>query len=409
MARLPYPLRALAHRDYRLFWLGQLVSRVGTWMQSVAQSWLVLELTGSPLKLGLISALQFAPVLIFAFVGGVASDRMRKRRLIVATQVALMIQAALLALLAGSGHVEYWHVAILAAVYGVANSIDMPARQAYVVELVGKEDLMSAIALNSAVFNAARVVGPAVAGLLIAAWGVTTAFALNAISFVAVLVALLAMRTEGAPAPRKPGSVVSEVAQGLQYATRTPPVALVLGLLLFVSLFVMNFNVVVPLFARDVLAQGAHGFGLLMASLGAGAMLGALAVAGRQQRPSTTVVVAAAAIASIGVASLGFVRHFPLAAAVLVATGCAQIVFTSSVNSTIQLAVPDAMRGRMMSLYVVVFVGVTPFGAFVTGWLAEHFGIALACTVNGTMGLIAIASLTYLRRNPSTLPAPSAG
>ena len=395
---LPYALRALAHRDYRLFWIGQLVSRVGTWMQSVAQSWLVLELTGSPLKLGLISTLQFAPVLVFAFVGGVASDRLRKRRLIIATQVALMIQAALLALLAGSGHVEYWHVAILAAVYGVANSIDMPARQSYVVELTGKEDLMSAIALNSAVFNAARVIGPAVAGLLIAAWGVTTAFALNAVSFVAVLVALLAMRTEGAPAPRTPGSVVGEVTQGLRYAVHTPALALVLGLLLFVSLFVLNFNVVVPLFARDVLAQGAHGFGLLMASLGAGAMLGALAVAGRHQRPSTAAVMTAAAIASLGVLSLGFTRHFTVAIAVLVATGCAQIVFTSSVNSTIQLTVPDAMRGRMMSLYVLVFVGVTPFGAFLTGWLAEHFGIALACTVNGAIGLLAIATLSYLHR-----------
>ena len=409
MARLPYPLRALAHRDYRLFWLGQLVSRVGTWMQSVAQSWLVLELTGSPLKLGLISTLQFAPVLVFSFVGGVASDRMRKRRLIIATQVALMIQAALLALLAGSGHVEYWHVAILAAVYGVANSIDMPARQAYVVELTGKDDLMSAIALNSAVFNAARIVGPAVAGLLIATWGVATAFALNAISFIAVLVALLAMRTEGAPAARKPGSVLSDVAQGLRYATRTSHIALVLGLLLFVSLFALNFNVVVPLFARDVLAQGAHGFGFLMASLGAGAMLGALAVAGRQQRPSASAVITAAVAVSVGVLSLGFVRHFPVAVAVLVATGCAQIVFTSSVNTTIQLAVPDAMRGRMMSLYVLVFVGVTPFGAFLTGWLAEHFGVALACVVNGAAGLVTVAALSYLRRHrPATAEQASA-
>ncbi|MBM4439510.1 MAG: MFS transporter [Candidatus Rokubacteria bacterium] len=390
---LPYPLRALAHRDYRLFWIGQLVSRVGTWMQSVAQAWLVLELTGSPLKLGVISTLQFAPVLLFAFVGGVVSDRVRKRRLIIATQVAMMIQAALLAVLAGTGRVEYWHVAVLAAVYGVANSLDMPARQSYVIELTGKADLMSAIALNSAVFNAARVIGPALAGVLIATQGVTTAFALNAVSFVAVLAALWAMRTEGAPAARESRTVTEDVVEGLRYATRTPIVMLALGLVLFVSLFVINFNVTVPLLARDALNEGAHVFGLLMASLGAGAMMGALLVAGRQRRPSPRMVMLAAAVAAAGVLALGFVRSFTVAAAVLVLTGLAQIVFTSSVNTTIQLTVPDAMRGRTMSLYVLVFVGVTPLGAFLTGWLAEHFGIAWALTVGGAAGLASVGGL----------------
>ena len=395
---LPYGLRALAHRDFRLFWFGQLVSRVGTWMQSVAQSWLVLELTGSPLRLGLISTLQFAPVLLFAFVGGVVSDRVRKRRLIIATQVAMMVQALALALLVGSGRVEYWHVAILAAVYGVANSLDMPARQSYVIELTGKADLMSAIALNSAVFNTARVIGPALAGVLIAAWGTTTAFLLNAVSFVAVLAALLAMRTEGAPAPRTTSSVRADVTQGLQYATRTPLVLLALGLLLSVSLFVINFNVVVPLLARDVLNQGAHGYGLLMAALGAGAVLGALSVASRQRRPSPTLVMTAAAAAAAGVLALGFVTHFAMAAAVLAVTGLAQIIFTSSVNTTIQLTVPDTIRGRMMSLYVLVFVGATPFGAFLVGYVAEHFGIATACAAGGAAGLVCIGALAMFWR-----------
>jgi MFS family permease len=394
---LPYGLRALRHRDYRLFWLGQLGSRIGTWMQSVAQAWLVLELTNSPLRLGLISTLQFSPVLLFAFLGGVASDRVRKRRLIMATQVAMMLQAFALAALVWSGHVEYWHVAALAALYGVANAIDMPARQSYVVELTGKDDLLSAIALNSAVFNGARVVGPALAGLFIARYGVGGAFLVNGISFLAVLGALYAMRTEGAPHPRGKATIREEIAQGVTYAVRTPPITLALALLLFVSLFVLNFNVVVPLFARDVLGLGAHGFGLLMAALGAGAMLGALGVASLSQaRPSMTVVVIAAAAVSLGVLGLAFVRSFALAAAVLMLTGLAQIVFTSSANSTVQVTVPDGMRGRMMSLYVMVFVGVTPVGAFLMGVLAETFGVATACAVGGGAGFIAVVAVASI-------------
>jgi MFS family permease len=391
---LPRGLRALGHRDYRLFWIGQLLSRIGTWMQSVGQAWLVLELTGSPLRLGLISTLQFAPVLLFSFVGGVLSDRVAKRRLIAATQIAMMLQAFALAALVLSGHVAYWHVAVLAAVYGIANSFDMPARQAYVVELVGKEDLLNAIALNSAVFNGARIVGPAVAGSLIAVYGVGTAFFINGVSFVAVLAALFAMRTEGAPHPGVRATVREEVLESVRYAIRTPRISLVLTLLLFVSLFVLNFNVLVPLLARNVLAAGAHGFGWLMACLGTGAVLGALGVASAgHRRPSTLMVIVAAIVVSAGVLGLGFVHSFALAAALLVVSGSAQIIFTSSVNSTLQVTVPDAMRGRMMSVYVFVFVGVTPLGAFIIGWLAESFSVGAACAVGGGAGLIAVLVL----------------
>jgi MFS family permease len=394
---LPYGLRALRHRDYRLFWLGQLLSRIGTWMQSVGQAWLVLELTNSPFRLGLISTLQFAPVLFFAFLGGVVSDRVRKRRLIMATQVAMMLQAFALAALVWSGRVEYWHVAVLAALYGVVNAIDMPARQSYVVELTGKDDLMSAIALNSAVFNSARVIGPALAGVFIARYGTGPAFLVNGVSFVAVLVALYAMRTEGAPHPRGTTTIREEFVQSVSYAARTPRITLALGILLFVSLFVLNFNVVVPLIARDVLHQGAHGFGLLMAALGVGAVLGALSVASLSlRRPSMLVIVIGAAVASLGVLALAFVKSFPLAAAVLLVTGFAQIVFTSSANSTMQMTVPDGMRGRMMSLYVLVFVGVTPAGAFLMGTLAEAFGVPTACAVGGGAGFIAVVTLAAL-------------
>lgn len=396
---LPRGLRALAFRDFRLFWLGQLASRVGTWMQSVAQAWLVLELTNSPLRLGLLSTLQFAPVLLFAFLGGILSDRTSKRRLILATQVVMMLQAFALAALVWSGHVAYWHVAVLAAIYGIANSIDMPARQAYVVELTSKDDLMNAIALNSAVFNSARVVGPALAGILIGTYGVAAAFFINGVSFLAVLAALLAMRTEGAPHPGARATMREELLQSVRYAARTPTITLVLGLLLFVSLFVLNFNVVVPLIARNVLGEGAHGYGLLMAALGGGAVLGALSVASAGlERPSAAMVVTAAVVTSAGVLALGFSRSFGLTAAILVVTGAAQIVFTSSANSTIQVTVPDGMRGRMMSFYVLVFVGVTPAGAFLVGLIAEHFGVSRACALGGAAGLLSVAAVTMTWR-----------
>jgi MFS family permease len=401
---LPRGLRALGHRDYRLFWTGQLLSRIGTWMQSVAQAWLVLELTNSPFLLGLISTLQFAPVLLFAFVGGVLSDRVAKRRLILATQVAMMLQAFALAALVWSGHIAYWHVAVLAAIYGVANSIDMPARQSYVIELVGKADLMNAIALNSGVFNAARVVGPSLAGILIAGYGVGTAFFINGVSFVAVLAALLAMRIDGAPHPGARATVREEIMEAVRYAARTPIVTVILALLLFVSLFVLNFNVIVPLFARDALGEGARGFGFLMGALGTGAVLGAIGVASANlRRPPLTLVMAAGAAASAGLLTLSVVRSFPLAVAALVITGMAQITFTSSAQSTVQVTVPDAMRGRMMSLYVVVFVGVNPFGAFLVGSMAEAWGIAPACARGGAPGRIAVAALAGLWRRRTAI------
>ena len=277
--RFPTGLRALHHRDFRLFFSGQLISLIGTWMQSVAQAWLVLELTNSPFKLGLISALQSAPMLCLAFVAGAIADRLPKRRILIGTQTALMGQAFVLAVLVWSGVVQYWHVALLATCYGLAFTLDMPTRQSFVVEMASKEDLPNAIALNSSMVSGARMVGPAVAGLLVDRYGTAPAFGLNGLSFVAVILALAAMRADGLPGPAQGTTVREEIAAGLRYAVRTPLVALPLGLLLTLGLFVMNHNVLVPLLARDVLHEGAHGFGLLMAAVGTGAIVGALAMA----------------------------------------------------------------------------------------------------------------------------------
>jgi len=223
--RLPGPLRAFAHRDFRLFWSGQLVSLIGTWMQSVAQSWLVLELTNSPFLLGLVGTLQFAPVLFFSFFAGALADRLPKRRLIITTQSVMCVQAMLLAALVHRGHVQFWHVAVMATVYGLANTVDMPTRQAFVAEMVGKESLRSAIALNSTMFNGARVVGPALAGLVIARWGTAVAFFFNGLSFLAVIAALSALHTAGLPRLRAARSLREEFGVGVAYAIRSPRVA----------------------------------------------------------------------------------------------------------------------------------------------------------------------------------------
>jgi MFS family permease len=395
--RFPAGLRALNHRDFRLFIAGQLISLIGTWMQSVAQSWLVLELTNSAFRLGLIGTLQFGPMLCFSFVAGAVADRLPKRRLIIGTQTALMLQAFTLALLAWRGHVQYWHVALLAACYGLANTLDMPARQSFIVEMTSKDDLTNAIALNSAMFNGARMVGPAVAGLLVDRVGVAPAFGLNGLSFVAVILALSAMRTEGLPRDRTGNTVRQDIAAGIRYALGTPRVALILGLLLVVSLFVINHNVLVPLLARDVLHEGAHGFGLLMAALGLGAITGALALAvfGKSRLPVALLLSAAIVLSALTVV-LAAIRSFWPAAVLLTLVGLAQIVFMASCNTTLQLTVPDNLRGRIMSLYAFVFAGVTPIGSFLVGTVAEGFGASAAYAVGGGAGLVAVIALALL-------------
>jgi MFS family permease len=395
----PARLAALRHRDFRLFWSGQLVSLIGTWMQSVGQAWLVLELTGSPFQLGLVTALQFTPILLLSPVGGALSDRFPKRRIILLTQAIMMAQAFGLAGLVWSGRVRYWHVAVLAAVYGLGRAVDIPARQSYITDLVGRPDLPNAVALNSLVFNGARIVGPAVAGLLIARFGVALAFFLNGLSFVAVLAALLATRTPGNPDPAGRLGIREGVSGALAYAARTPSTAFTLSLVVVVSVLVLNFNVVVPLVAKDVLNEGAHGFGLLMAALGAGAVMAGVGLTLlRRGRPSLRFLAASAAVLSAGTASLALVGHFGAAAALLVALGCCQILFSTGCNTTLQLETPDALRGRVMGLYALANAGMTPFGSVLMGFIAERLGVRAACALGGGSGLAAVIVLVLIAR-----------
>lgn len=398
---MPFPagFSSLNHRDFRVFWSGQLVSLVGTWMQRVGQAWLVLELTNSAFKLGLITTLQFAPVLLFAVPAGAVADRMPKRRLLVLTQTVLMLQACVLTALVWTSRVRFWHVAVLATVYGLANAFDMPTRQAFVVDLVGRRDLMNGIALNSAMFNAARLVGPAVAGVLIARYGLAQAFLVNAVSFVAVIAALLALRADGPPHPSAGTTMAERILGGLRYAVTTPLIAFVLTLLLSVSFFVLNFNVLVPLITKQVLHGSARDFGWLMASLGGGAITGALTLAlAIRGRPPIALPVAAGLLVSAGTVTLAIAPGFAMAAATLVLIGFSQIVFQATCNTVLQLTAPDALRGRIMSLYALVFAGVTPFGALAVGYVAEKLGTPAACAAGGAGGFLSVAMLTVLWR-----------
>ena len=401
-------LGALRHRDFRLFWIGQLISQVGTWMQSVAQAWLVLDLTHSPLQLGIVSALQFTPILLLSPVGGALSDRFAKRRVLLVSQTAMQLQALILAGLVWSGYIRYWHVAAMAVVYGLGRALDIPTRQAYVTDLVGRSDLPNAVALNSVIMNGARIVGPAVAGLLIAAFGVALAFFLNGVSFVAVLVALLAIRTEGQPDPAGRLGIREGVLGAVAYAAKTPPVAFTLGLMVVVSLLILNFNVVVPLVARNVLNQDAHGFGLLMSALGAGAVVGGFGVALlRTGQPTLSFLVGAAVMLCAGFVALALVDRFAVAFAVLALLGCAQILFTTGCNTMLQLAAPNNLRGRVMGLYTVTFAGMTPFGSLVVGMIAEHQGVQAACAAGGAVGLLGVAVLVAVAHRAGIVWRPA--
>jgi predicted MFS family arabinose efflux permease len=389
-----YGLRALNHTDFRRFFLSQFAAQIGSWMQNVAQAWLVLQLTNSPFRLGLLATLQFSPVLLFSIVSGAVADRLPKRRLLIATQTTLACQGLLLALLVTTGHVEYWHVALLGLALGFANVVDQPARQSFLIEMVGRNDVSSAVALNSAGFNLARIIGPAIAGVVIGRLGVAPTFLVNGLGFTGVIVTLLRMKTPDPPPGTARASIFEEIAEGVRYAAGTPRLRLAIGLVLVVSLCVFNFSVYVPLLAKNVLGLGAEGFGFLMASLGVGAVGGALTVGARAARfPSVRSMLVAATLALGMLVGLGFTRRIELAVPLLFLTGYWGIMLMASCNTSIQLQAPDALRGRVMSIYTWVSGGVFPIGAFIVGSISEAWGVSTAFLFNGTLGLAAVGAL----------------
>ena len=398
---------ALRHRNFRLFWFGQLISLIGTWMQSTAQAWLVLELTHSAWWLGVVGALQFLPVLLFALFGGVLADRLPKRTVLLFTQSSAMLLAFTLWILVATGVVQLWHVLILATCLGLINALDMPTRQAFVVEMVGREDLPNAVALNSSLFNMARILGPGIGGILIALLGVAPLFLLNGISFIAVLIGLamidmqqlhaLAKRDEFQQGTRKPGTLKS-LREGLAYVRNTPSVLLVIAVVGIVSLFGINFNVVLPLFATDVLNVGAVGFGFISATFGLGSLISALWLAWGNNRPSMSRLLMGTIAFGI-LEALFAISHLYLLSLVLIAgVGFAQIAFSALANTTLQTVTPDHLRGRVMSVYMMVFAGSTPLGNLFIGGLAHLYNAPIALLVGALLSLIAAVGGWILRK-----------
>jgi len=386
LPRWAVTLRALRHRNFQLFFSGQLVSLIGTWMQNVAQAWLVYRLTGSSLLLGAVGFANQIPVLLIAPFSGTAVDRSNRHRLVITTQTASLILAAILAWLTLSGYVRretIWTVFVLAVLLGIVNSFDIPGRQAFLVDMVGKEDLMNAIALNSSMFNGARVVGPAIAGILVAKIGEGWCFAANAVSYVAVIIGLLMMNVRCAPRSGK-GSPLEDIVEGFRWVNRTRVIRALLLLLGLISLVGMPYTVLMPVFADKILHGGARGLGILMGATGVGALLGALTLASKTGvRGLGRWVALSCAGFGASLVLFSFSRWFWLSAALLLPAGYSVMLQMACSNTLIQTMVPDQLRGRVMALYSMMFMGMAPFGALFGGALAEQMGAPLTVALGG--------------------------
>jgi MFS family permease len=388
-SRVALAVRALRHRNFQLFFAGQLISLVGTWMQTVAQSWLVYRMTGSAFLLGAVGFSSQIPVFIMAPVGGIVADRHNRRRVVISTQVASMILAGILAALTLSGRVQVWQIMVLASGLGVVNAFDIPARQAFLIDMVGREDLMNAIALNSSMFNGARVIGPAVAGILVASIGEGWCFFANAVSYIAVIVGLLLMRIEH-PAKLAPaGSPLENILEGFAYARNTGPIRAILLLLGLVSFVGMPYTVLMPVFADQILHGGARGLGILMGATGVGALLGAVSLAARVGVKGLGRLIAwCAGGFGLSLILFSFSRIFWLSTLLLLPVGFFMMVQMASSNTLVQSVVQDRLRGRVMSVYSMMFMGMAPFGALSAGTVAHHLGAPWTVALGGVACMV---------------------
>ncbi|MGQ0575604.1 MAG: MFS transporter [Pseudonocardia sp.] len=407
-AARPRVFSSLGVPNYRLFAGGQVVSLAGTWMQRVAQDWLVLDLSGgSAVALGVAAALQFSPTIALSLWGGVLADRIDKRRMLLAVQAGMGLCALVLGVAVLGGAVALWHVYLLCAMLGCFSAIEVPVRQAFVAELVGPEQLGNAVALNSLNFNLARVVGPAVAGLLIAAVGTGWVFLINAGSFVAVLAGLALMDPRrlhrSAPVPRSPG----QLRAGLRYVRDRPDLVAVLALVFLVSTFGINFYLTLAVLARNVFGRGPETYGLLTTLLAVGSVAGSVVAARRVERPRLRSVTLYALVFGLLLTIVGLMPTVTLAGIVLVPVGLAALLFTTAANARVQLSVDPEMRGRVMGLYILLFLGSTPVGGPLLGLLAEHFGGRAPLVAGGVVTVLSVGvvgvTLWWRRRRPCAL------
>jgi MFS family permease len=395
--------RAFRHRNYRLFFGGQLISVCGTWMQTVAQSWLIYRLTGSALLLGLVGFASQFPVFLLSPLGGAAADRHDRRRILVGTQSASMILALILAALTLSGLIRPWHLLILATLLGLVNAIDVPTRQSYMVEMVGKDDLINAIALNSSMFNSARIIGPAIAGVLVAAIGEGWCFFANALSYIAVITGLLFIHT-AKPEKARSGTVLAGIVEGFRFVWSARSMRAALLLLGVVSLTGISYAVLMPIFVDRILHGGPRALGMLMSSAGAGALLGALALAARRGVLGLERWIAFCAVCfGLCLALFSQSQSFRLSCALLVPTGFFMVGQMASTNTLIQTLSPDPLRGRVMAVYSMMLIGMAPFGSLLAGALAHRLGAPNTVALGGAVALAGglVYAVRLRRRGPA--------
>ena len=383
-SRVATAVRALRHRNFQLFFAGQLISLIGTWMQTVAQSWLVYRLTGSTLLLGTVGFAGQIPVFLIAPLGGVVADRTNRHQVVIATQTASMVLAFILAVLTLTHRIQVWEIMVLAAGLGIVNAFDIPARQAFLMDMVGREDLMNAIALNSSMFNGARILGPAVAGIVVAWVGEGWCFFANAVSYIAVIAGLLMMKIKHPLNLASEGSPIEHIVEGFRFVLDKRPIKSILLLLGLVSLVGMPYSVLMPVFASQILHGGARELGLLMGATGVGALLGALSLAARVGvRGLGRLIAMCAGGFGASLIFFSFSRLFWLSMVLLVPVGFTMMVQMASSNTLLQSMVPDQMRGRVIALYSMMFMGMAPFGAFFAGAVAHHIGAPWTVAIGG--------------------------
>lgn len=396
--RLNSPFLALQHANFRYYAIGMIVSMIGTWMQNIALPWLAYDLTHSALMLSLIGVCQFTPVLVLSLFAGVMIDQYDKKTLIMLAQAAFMVLTLILGVLTATGRIQLWHIFILSALMGVVNTVDMPARQAFIIELVGKQDLMNAIALNATIFNSSRLIGPAIAGLVMASVGIATCFYINSISFAAVLLSLFFIHpVQRSTASRTRRRIMPEILDGLR-AIRSSPILLeAIALLAVVTTFGPNFNVLLPVYVRQVLHLEETAYGLLMSFVGLGSLIGGIfvAVTSRRGPRRAFLTLAPLAVGAILVAA-GFAGSYVLMSLLLIINGLAFSVFAANANSTLQLNCSDAHRGRVMSVYALVFSGSTPIGNLYAGAFTDRFGAPAGFFACGAIILILLLPVLLL-------------
>jgi len=392
-AALKQAIRALRHRNFKLFFGGQIISLVGTWMQRIAMGWLVYRLTNSPFMLGAVGFAGQIPTFLLAPLGGVFADRWDRRRVLVITQTLAMVQALVLSVLVLTGAVVIWHIFVLSMFLGVVNAWDMPVRQSFMIEMVEKkEDLSNAIALNSSMVNSARLLGPSLAGILIASVGEGTCFLLNGISYLAVIAALLAMNVASKASPRQGARVWSGLAEGFHYAFGFAPIWSVLLLLALVSLMGMPYAVLMPIFAKEILHGGPHTLGFLMGASGVGALAGAVYLASRKSVLGLGKIISiAASLFGLGLIAFSLSRLLGLSLIMMIVTGFGMIVAMAASNTVLQTIVEDDKRGRIMSFYTMAFMGMAPFGSLLAGFLASRIGAPDTLLLGGIACLLGAA------------------